>query len=91
MDDELLSLDEVAEMLRLSYSTVRRYVRTGLLPAARTPTGIWRVRRADAEAFLTPHEPRLPHGKTQERAAPASVTAAHERALEKLRRGGLKV
>ncbi|HIC88501.1 MAG TPA: DNA-binding protein [Anaerolineae bacterium] len=53
-----LTVAEAAEYLRVSDSTVRRYVREGLLPAARLPDkrGI-RVRRSDLETLLSPDSP----------------------------------
>ena len=49
----LLVLREVAEVLRVSESTVRRWVRAGELPAYRIgPRGQLRVREEDVTAFL---------------------------------------
>lgn len=53
-DDELLTVPEVASMLKLNEQTVRRWLRTGRL------TGIslgsrqagWRVRRSEVERLL---------------------------------------
>ncbi len=52
MSSELLTTTEVAEMLRVSRSTVTRYVRLGQLPAIRLPSGYLRFRRQDVEKIL---------------------------------------
>lgn len=49
--DELLTVAEVAEMLRVSTMTVYRLIRTGELPAVRVGRN-YRVRRADLDAYL---------------------------------------
>lgn len=47
----LLTAEEVAEQLRVNVNTVRRYIRSGRLPAIRLGKG-YRVRAEDLEAFL---------------------------------------
>ncbi len=49
--DELLTVAEVAEMLRVSTMTVYRLIRTGELPAVRVGRN-YRVRRADLDTYL---------------------------------------
>ncbi|MGH3440630.1 MAG: helix-turn-helix domain-containing protein [Nitriliruptorales bacterium] len=49
--DELLTVAEVAELLRVSTMTVYRLIRTGDLPAVRVGRN-YRVRRPDLEAYL---------------------------------------
>ena len=49
--DRLLTLPEVAEILRLNSRTVRKYVRRGKIEA-RIIGGRWRFRRADLDAFF---------------------------------------
>ncbi len=49
---ELLTAAEAAQLLRISASTVRRWVGLGLLPAVRHPSGGIRVRREDVEKLL---------------------------------------
>ena len=44
---EFLSRGEVARLFGVSISTVTRWARTGLLPAARTPGGHYRFRADD--------------------------------------------
>lgn len=45
-----VTLQEAADILGVHYMTAYRYVRLGLLPAAKVGA-VWRVRRADLEAF----------------------------------------
>ena len=47
---ETVTLAEAAETLGVHYMTAYRYVRTGLLPAAKTG-GVWRVPIAELDAF----------------------------------------
>jgi excisionase family DNA binding protein len=49
--EQLYTLDEVARILRVHRLTARRYITTGLLPAAKMGRA-WRVRGADLEAFI---------------------------------------
>ena len=53
-DDELMTVPEVAAMLRLNEQTVRKWLRDGRLPGIYlgSRTAGWRVRRADVTAFL---------------------------------------
>lgn len=48
---DLLTVAEVAEMLRVSTMTVYRLIRTGQLPAVRVGRS-YRVRRGDLESYL---------------------------------------
>ncbi len=56
-ESRLLTLNEVAERLRVSLRTVREYVRTGSLPALNIGTGrvrpLWRVDEIELETWLT--------------------------------------
>lgn len=55
---ELLTTTEVAELLRVTPSTVIRWVESGKLPGIRAGAGAhWRFRRADVEQLLTPVTP----------------------------------
>ena len=47
---EVLTVEEIAEDLRVSEGTVRRWIRQGKLPAF--GLGQYRIRRADYEKFL---------------------------------------
>jgi excisionase family DNA binding protein len=60
---DVLTLEEVADYLRVHLTTVRRWCREGQLPALRVGRTV-RVRRADLDAWW------------RERAQPASVGAA---------------
>lgn len=51
MDAELLTAQEVADLLRVSTMTVYRLIRQGELPAVRVGRS-YRVRRPDLEAYL---------------------------------------
>jgi excisionase family DNA binding protein len=59
-----INLREAAERLGVHESTVRRYADRGLIHAARLPSGVRRLRRADVEALsrrvAPPHPPRRP-------------------------------
>lgn len=50
--EKLITPREAAEILNVDPATVRRYVRLGLLPARRLPSGYIRLRRADVEGLL---------------------------------------
>ncbi len=49
--DRLLTLREVADVLRLSPRTVREYVQRGEIEGRRIIGGRWRFRRAALDAF----------------------------------------
>jgi excisionase family DNA binding protein len=53
-DDQLMTVAEVAGMLRLNEQTIRRWLREGRLPGIYlgSRTAGWRVRRSDVETFL---------------------------------------
>ena len=50
---DLLTVDEVAKLLKISPITVRRHIASGDLPAVRAGRAV-RVRRDSAESFLRP-------------------------------------
>jgi excisionase family DNA binding protein len=52
----LLTIDEVARMLRISSVSVRRYVAAGKLPAVRVGRSV-RIEQAAVEQFATPIAP----------------------------------
>lgn len=52
MPEEWLTSSEVAKLLRVSKSTVTRYVRLGQLPAMRLPSGYLRISREAVEKML---------------------------------------
>ena len=52
--ERLLTLRESADRLRVSHYTVRRWIRTGLLPAVAVgPRGQYRLRPSDVDAMKT--------------------------------------
>ena len=52
MTDELLTLSEAAQLLGVSTSTIRRYIREGLLPERRTPGGHFRLYEIEVRALV---------------------------------------
>lgn len=52
MSDELLTIEQVAEILQLHVDTVRRYIRERKLVAVRLSTTNVRVRRSDLTKFI---------------------------------------
>lgn len=58
MDDEYLSPAQVAEQLQVTTVTVRRWIASGELPAAKAGPRKWRIRRADVARMLSPQAPR---------------------------------
>lgn len=67
---ELLTVQETAQMLKVSPITIRRYIADGRLAAVRAGKGV-RVPKDSVEQFLTPVQlkkkrrtpPRIPQGK----------------------------
>lgn len=51
MIDKLLTIEEVAKILRVSTRTVNRYIESGRLKASKI--GQWRIKESDLEAFLS--------------------------------------
>ncbi len=52
MDEELLSLKQVAEMAGVSYVTAQRWAKRGKLAYIKLAPKSWRVKKSDFEAFL---------------------------------------
>jgi len=50
VEDKLLTIKEVAEILRVSERSVNRYIEAGRLRASRI--GQWRIKQSDLEKFL---------------------------------------
>jgi excisionase family DNA binding protein len=67
-----VTLREAAESLGVHESTVRRYADRGLIHAARLPSGVRRLRRADVEA-LRPTAGALHPGHTEPGAPQATI------------------
>lgn len=48
--EKLLTAEEVAKILRVSYRTVVRYIESGRLRASKI--GVWRIKQSDLNKFL---------------------------------------
>jgi len=48
--DKLLTIEEVAEILRVSTRSVTRYIESGRLVASKI--GVWRIKQSDLNKFL---------------------------------------
>jgi len=48
--NKLLTIEEVAEILRVSTRSVTRYIESGRLKASKI--GVWRIKQSDLDAFL---------------------------------------
>jgi excisionase family DNA binding protein len=54
ISDEYLSPAQVAQELQVTTVTVRRWIASGELPAAKAGPRKWRIRRADVSQMLSP-------------------------------------
>ena len=61
VDAEYLSLEEVADILGVTYQLIYRLVRSGELPAVRLGK-LYRVSRTDLDNYLTQSKNSLSHG-----------------------------
>lgn len=48
--DKLLTIEEVADILRVSTRTIVRYIESGKLKASKI--GVWRIKESDINLFL---------------------------------------
>jgi len=48
--DKLLTIEEVADVLRVSTRTIIRYIESGKLKASKI--GVWRIKESDVHLFL---------------------------------------
>lgn len=48
--EKLLTIEEVADILRVSTRTILRYIDSGKLKASKI--GVWRIKEADVHQFL---------------------------------------
>jgi excisionase family DNA binding protein len=55
---DLLTPNEVAPLLNVAPSTVRGWLKRGVLPGFQTPGGVWRIHRRDAERLRPPEIPQ---------------------------------
>lgn len=53
LNDEYYTPQEVADLLKLHYNTIRRMIKSGELPAEKIGRQ-WRIRRADLEQLADP-------------------------------------
>lgn len=51
---QIMTVDEVAELLAVHPQTIRKWLRSGELTGADTPAG-WRMTPADIEKWMTKH------------------------------------
>lgn len=92
IEHDLLTLPQIAEMLRLNPSTVRGWVNRGQLPAQKVDGKKWLVYRQDLEALLAaqprlgkPHRsPGTPASEQDPRVAPEDWSEAPNRAVRDL-------
>ena len=49
-NEKLLTIEEVAAILRVSTRSVNRYIESGKLKASKI--GVWRIKRSDLDNFL---------------------------------------
>ncbi|PIT93383.1 MAG: DNA-binding protein [Candidatus Harrisonbacteria bacterium CG10_big_fil_rev_8_21_14_0_10_38_8] len=48
--EKLLTIEEIADILRVHTRTVTRYIESGRLKASKL--GVWRIKQSDLNAFL---------------------------------------
>ncbi|HMQ30761.1 MAG TPA: helix-turn-helix domain-containing protein [Chloroflexaceae bacterium] len=51
MNDELLTIEEAANLMEIDHETVRKWIDRGL-PTVEGPAGTTQIRRADLDTFL---------------------------------------
>lgn len=56
VNEDLLTIREVADMLSVSPKSVRRYIATGGMPYIRVNQRLYRFRRSDVDKWLTTRE-----------------------------------
>ena len=60
---KFVSPREAGRLLGVETSTIYAWIRIGHLPAFRLPSGYFRIREADLQAFLTPARPKKKGGQ----------------------------
>ena len=60
---KFVSPREAARQLGVQTSTIYAWIRIGHLPAFKLPSGYFRIREADLQAFLTPAKPKKKKGR----------------------------
>lgn len=72
--DEALTPSQAASLLpNTSVDSIRRWIRSGALPAQKLPNGRYFVRRGDVEALLSPALPSTPSAVSAPSSAGPSV------------------
>jgi excisionase family DNA binding protein len=52
MNEQLLTVEEVAQKIRRKPYTVREYLKNGVIPAIKLEDGTWLVKQSDVDAYL---------------------------------------
>jgi len=52
MSEQLLTVEEVAQRIRRTTYTVRKYLRDGVIPAIKLEDGTWLVKASDVTAYI---------------------------------------
>lgn len=60
---KFVSPREAGRLLGVETSTIYAWIRTGRLPAYRLPSGYFRIREVDVQAFLKPARPKKKNGE----------------------------
>ncbi len=78
----LITPKQAAETLRVNVDTLRRWLRTGKIPAAKTQAG-WQITDHDLEMFLAARQHRPPEPEDDD----ADLVAEAEAVLDRIARG----
>jgi excisionase family DNA binding protein len=83
--DELLTVDEVAGHVKVNPETIRRWIKSGRLPAARPAGGPYRIHSTDVDRLFgvspkaqAPPEPSRPKALARQSRATHQGSGAHE-------------
>src|SRR5215204_6792385 len=80
--DELLTVDEVAERVKVNPETVRRWIKSGRLPAAKPAGGPYRIHSTDLDRLFGP--PPKVEAPTSPELSPETVSEEERRVTELL-------
>ena len=90
-DDEILTIEDAAKLLRVSPATVWRLVRSGALPAVRVGRKAVRIRRAELASIIAPAardddspERGTPNVPAPDRSSRASAPSVRSRAARRI-------
>lgn len=72
MDNEILTVDQAAELLQMHPYTVRKLLRDGRIPGRKLGPKEWRVSKAELVAFISAGEPAKPEPKKRSTAKKAA-------------------